>query len=138
MLSFLFPSGDKELDIQLSVENPISVDAETYTINCCITNTSTEIKKFCTYFTPFENLSGEIFKIKKSDSSKVDYVGVMKKRKGPKETDYISLNPGKSINTVIDIKKGYDFSGPGTYKVQFKGRDINNLSKSNKLKLIIQ
>lgn len=138
LLSFnLTVSSQNNMEVTLKSDSQISLSADTYEIICTVTNTSEAEQKFCKFYTPFEGINGDIFTIKKGWFGSVDYKGVMKKRTAPTEDDYISLAPGESKTTTVNLKKAYDFSSSGTYKIQFCGRTINGLPHSNKIKVNI-
>jgi peptidyl-Lys metalloendopeptidase len=92
-------------------EEPILVDMELRNL----ANTPRYVLK---WYTPFEGVAGEIFKVD-HDGETVPYRGILAKRGDPEASDYIEIAAGASAEASVDLAPSYDLSAPGTYRVEF-------------------
>lgn len=96
--------------------------------------------------TPLEcTFSTDMFHVSKKGVV-VPYIGRMITRGAPKNSDYLSINPEKSLTTIIDISKGYSIESPGTYTITMNPRYFSirsegandNLLKAESNTIVIQ
>jgi peptidyl-Lys metalloendopeptidase len=111
ILSLLhFSSG---LQVQLS--------GETHALAVSLTNDGVEPLVFLVYKTPFDShnevFHGDIFEVRHSSGAKAVYSGIEIYRR-PVISDFITLRSGQTIQTVLDLHKGYHFAEVGEYTVQ--------------------
>lgn len=77
--------------------------------------------------TPLEGLNSNLFDITGPDGEKVPYLGKIVSRPAPDPAkDYITIQPGKSIEKEIDINDAYHIEKDGTYSLShnFKMLDL--------------
>jgi len=86
-------------------------------------NKSDQIIHFLKWYTPFEGIKGDLFRITLNERV-VRYEGRMVKRGEPDIDDYISIDPGKSVDTTVDLSMAYSLDKPGLYQVNY----IRNIS----------
>lgn len=86
-------------------------------------NKSDQILYLLKWYTPFEGFNGDLFRIT-LNGQVVRYEGRMVKRGEPDIDDYISIGPGKSVDTTVDLSMAYSLDKPGLYQVNF----IRNIS----------
>jgi len=111
LLSLLhFSSG---LQVQLS--------GEAHALAVSLTNDGVEPLVFLVYKTPFDThhevFHGDIFDIRHSSGVKAVYSGIEIYRR-PVISDFVTLRSGQTIQTVLDLHKGYHFAEAGEYTVQ--------------------
>ena len=65
-------------------------------------------------------LQNKIFVIKRG-KQEVDYIGVLVKRRSPTVTDFVLLNPGESMQTLLRLDNSYAFKlGKHHYSIQYR------------------
>ncbi len=83
-------------------------------------------KTFCKWHTPFEPLMSKYLDI--TGSAEAAYQGPMAKRIMPPPAEsYVTIKPGDSLSTKVDITKGYDIRSLGTYYVNYNSENISGL-----------
>lgn len=90
-------------------------------IRFTLTNTSDKPMHVLTWQTPLEGFNGNIFRVTR-DGVPVMYVGKVVKRGAPRPEDYRTVEPGKSIETEVDLSQAYAIYEPGDYSVEFASR----------------
>lgn len=101
-----FGTGDRVL-VKVNISNP--------------TNSQIKILK---WFTPAMGVEAPIFSITR-DGKAVAYLGKLAKRMAPTDADYITLPPGGSISSEVDLTEYYDLSASGNYSVQYNVASAN-------------
>lgn len=86
-----------------------------------LTNRSAETLWVLTWYTPLEGLAGEILRVER-DGEAVPYRGILADRSDPVGEDYRAIAAGESVSAVVDLTPVYDFSSPGTYRIDFRSR----------------
>jgi len=88
-----------------------------------VTNTHSHPTSFCVYNTPAEGIRGRILEVRRTDPNpkEIEYRGIMVKRAPPTAENYLTLAPGESFRTSVNINDAYDISEPGTYEIKSKG-----------------
>jgi peptidyl-Lys metalloendopeptidase len=84
-----------------------------------LTNNTEETVKVLKWFTPFEGIRGNIFLVQ-LDNKTVTYRGRLVKRGDPRPEDFLVIEAGQSISTVVDLSSAYDLTNKGTYSVEYK------------------
>jgi hypothetical protein len=103
----------------------------TVLLSLTVTNLGSENACFCDYHTPFEGIRNDFLTVIGPDGKQMHYLGMMAKRLPPTEKNFSEVGPGKSVRVGFDAWKGYSFSEPGIYRVQFLGNEtINGLPDS--------
>jgi hypothetical protein len=72
------------------------------------------------WHTPLEGLLSNCLKVTR-DGVEIPYQGPMFKRGDPDADSYVTLAPGGSAEEKIEASLAYDFSQPGTYRIEFRG-----------------
>ena len=101
-----FGTGDRVL-VKVNISNP--------------TNSQIKILK---WLTPAMGVEAPIFSITR-DGKAVAYLGKLAKRMAPTDADYITLPPGGSISSEVDLAEYYDLSASGNYSVQYNIASAN-------------
>jgi hypothetical protein len=70
--------------------------------------------------TPLEGLRGDDFLVVR-DGIEVPYEGPTFKRGDPTARNYLTMEPGKSLEAEVDLALAYDFGKPGHYRIVFRG-----------------
>ena len=94
-----------------------------------LTNTSSEGLFVLNWFTPFEGLAGDIFRVQR-DGVSLPYHGIQVKRGVPIPEHYVWLDPGGSATAEVDLAEGYDLSQPGRYTLQFRSPRLSHTAKT--------
>jgi peptidyl-Lys metalloendopeptidase len=99
----------------------VQLSGEAHALACSLTNDGVEPLVFLVYKTPFDThnqvFHGDIFDIRHSSGVKAVYSGIEIYRR-PVISDFVTLRPGQTIETVLDLHKGYHFAEAGVYTVQ--------------------
>jgi peptidyl-Lys metalloendopeptidase len=90
-------------------------------IRFMITNTTDKQVNILKWHTPLEGFNANIFLVKR-DGTPVNYIGRVVKRGTPQPEDYVSIAPGETVTTVVDISSAYEIYERGEYSVEFKSR----------------
>jgi len=65
-------------------------------------------------------IENNVFRIV-SDGKSVEYSGILAKRQPPGPGDFRKIEPGRTLETVVNLSKAYDFfPGSHTYRVTYK------------------
>jgi len=124
--SVLAARGSAEVRITAAKEALSAEDG--ILVNVTISNPNKSVIKILRWYTPFDGVKQDLFAV--SVNGKVaEYIGPEYKRPAPTEKDYITLNPGESIDTVIDLAGFYDFSESGYYQISYKAEGQNIFSR---------
>ncbi|NIM14355.1 MAG: peptidase M35 [Candidatus Aminicenantes bacterium] len=120
MPRFLAQAEDvEELTCSLQAERAEYGAAEAIILRFTLTNNSDKTLNVLKWRTPLEGFNADIFLVE-IEGKRVIYIGRLVKRGAPPPEDYVSLAPGKSVSSVVDIGKGYAVYDAGDYSVQFK------------------
>jgi len=99
-------------------------------VNVSISNPNRSAIKILRYFTPVDGIKQNLFDLSVNGQT-AEYIGPDYKRPAPTEKDYITLNPGESIDTVVDLAGFYDLSESGYYRISYKAEGQNIFSRDN-------
>ena len=72
------------------------------------------------WHTPLEGLLSNCLKVTRG-GVEIPYQGPMFKRGDPDADSYVALAPGAAAEQKIEASLAYDFSQPGTYRIEFRG-----------------
>jgi len=133
----------KDIEVLTSIESKITTNKSTYKINEPI-ELSMEVKNigkkdytFLPWKTPVENrFTGPCLNII-YNNKRIDYSGIMVKRKPPTEKDYITLKTGAVTKGKVNLLDGYKLTEKGTYTIQFMEAN-KSLPKSNSIKIEVE
>ncbi len=103
-----------------------------------VKNSTGKPQKFCTYHTLFEGLRNDLFLVKRTDGTVIDYRGMMAKRAPPGDDDFITLAPGEErVSKPVDLGEGYAFDS-GAFTVMFPGNGISELPASAPVIVVVK
>jgi peptidyl-Lys metalloendopeptidase len=111
-----FLAGLALVACQLPVQ--LSGDVEALTVS--LTNLNSQPVAFLVWNTPFDThnevFHAPIFDIQDSTGVRPVYSGIIIKRH-PVITDFLTIRPGQTISTTLNLHKGYNFPEAGEYTV---------------------
>jgi peptidyl-Lys metalloendopeptidase len=84
-----------------------------------ITNTGKEDVSILTWNTPLDRLITDCLDVSVNGKN-VEYDGPMVKRAAPKESDYLVIKAGQTVEAEYPVSDAYDTSRPGSYEVKLK------------------
>jgi peptidyl-Lys metalloendopeptidase len=70
------------------------------------------------WFTPADGVDESLFTVTR-DGQPVAYTGARVKRPAATDGDYLVLEPGASVSSVVDLGDFYDFTGTGRYEISY-------------------
>lgn len=112
---------EAELQVQPTLDN-----GKVVSMRFTLHNRTAERVKVLKWNTPFEGVAGEIFDIKR-DGQPVSYYGILVKRGNPLPEDYISIEPGGTKSSDVNLAESYDFSKAGDYDIDFRSPKVSHL-----------
>ncbi len=71
------------------------------------------------WYLPEKELTDPLFEVTR-DGERVEYVGPLVKRRVPTDEDAITLAPGMTLSTVVQLSSVYNMTQSGNYVVQYK------------------
>jgi len=89
-------------------------------ITFSLTNEGVSSARMLRWQTPLDGIEADIFEVT-LDGEPVPYIGKLIKRAAPVAADFIEIQPGETVSTVIDLSAVYDMSRRGEYAVRFRG-----------------
>lgn len=101
-------------------------------VNVAITNPTKSAIKILRWHTPFDGVKEDLFAVT-VNGKPAEYIGAEYKRAAPTEKDYITLNPGQLMETVVDLAGFYDFSESGYYQISYKTEGQNIFSRETNI-----
>lgn len=88
-----------------------------------LTNESDTTLRVLKWDTPFDGFKSDMFHVEYSGKKAV-YLGRVYKRGTPTEADYLTLEPGQSVEQQVDFTEAYDLPEADHYNVAFKQQHI--------------
>jgi len=89
-------------------------------VQVSLKNTGSSSLTMLVWNTPFDDMSdvfrAPIFDVKHASGVSATYSGIIMKR-AIDVSDFVTLRPGQSLDTVLDLTKGYHFPLAGTYEI---------------------
>lgn len=140
-------SSEQQIETKTSASKLVSslkATQKNYTLNDTIsleftvTNPTKETIRFTQYHTPFEGMMSIFLDVKDGEGNEINYIGAMTRRiMPPPENTYHTLAPGESKSVTFPLKKGYDITKPGTYKISYIPTSINEIQGGKTLKITV-
>ena len=94
--------------------------------------------RLCIWHTPLEGIASNILDVHDSSGNLVDFQGMMLKRGQPRESDYVTLQPGQPLSATFEVTDEYAVTAGETYTVKFIGSpSINGLPDSNVVEIVV-
>lgn len=109
------------LDVRVSVPNPVLRGDVDVTVTVTVTNTARHPVNLLKWQLPTDELEGALFKISRDDQP-VAYLGPMIKRTAPQAADKVKLDAGASLSYEVELTGAYDLSQSGRYKIEYASR----------------
>jgi len=78
--------------------------------------------------TPLEGLRSDCLSVNKN-GKKVSYDGLLIKRGQPGPNDFVTLQPGQSTSSKINVGEAYNIASPGKVKVDYKPEKLTVLNE---------
>jgi len=121
LLLALFGFACGQLDVTIHSEvTSIDATVDAFPVTVTITNKHPVPVTACVWETPLDDASdvfrGDMFYIIHAQGEKATYAGILARRR-PVLSDFVTLLPGQSINSSLDLFKGYWFPRKGGYLV---------------------
>ncbi len=104
---------------ELATERTWLAQADDVTMRFSVTNEGATPIRLLKWATPFEEVGQNLFAVG-LNGEEVRYIGKMYKRGTPQAKDYLTLAPGESLSTSVELSSLYDMSRPGEYTVQYR------------------
>ena len=101
-----FGTGDRVV-VRVNISNP--------------TNSQVRILK---WLTPALGVEASLFNVTR-DGKAVAYLGKLVKRAAPTESDYLTIAPGGSVTSDVNLADYYDLSASGNYSVKYNVASAN-------------
>lgn len=121
-----FVSSGADLQAFLSAPDQVSL-CDPIPMEFTVTNQSDRTLYLLKWYTPLEGIAGKIFRATR-DGQELDYLGIMAMRGDPTQDQYVTLEPSESASAEFDISDYFDFSQPGTYRVDYQSPWISYVS----------
>ncbi|OAQ42254.1 hypothetical protein A5893_03845 [Pedobacter psychrophilus] len=91
-------------------------------------NTTDSVRQFCKWHTPFEPLMSKYLDVISTEGVEAEYQGPMAKRMMPPPADsYVSINPGDSLKSVVNLNKAYRFPKAGKYVIKYNSVNMSGI-----------
>ncbi len=114
----------KSAEVFLTLEKNAFAADESVLVNVSISNPTRRDIKILRWFTPLDGVKEDLFRVTVFGKT-VEYVGADYKRPAPTEKDYITLKPGETIETTVDLAGYYDLSDSGYYQIEYNVESLN-------------
>jgi peptidyl-Lys metalloendopeptidase len=109
-----------QLTSRLDVDKSWLGEQDDVFVRFTLTNEGTESARVLAWQTPLRGLEANILAVG-LNGQPVAYLGRLVKRAAPTAADYITLAPGRSLSTRIELSAVYDLGLPGEYTVAYRG-----------------
>jgi hypothetical protein len=120
MSSMNHSPGEVNVAYQLVAQDNFKA-GEPVKVKFILENKSVNVLYFLKWYTPFEGLNSDMFKVT-LNGVEIPYEGRLVKRGAPALEDYQSVSPGSSIETVLDLSLVYNMKTSGKYSIEFRGK----------------
>jgi peptidyl-Lys metalloendopeptidase len=130
--NMLSQKEDFDLEASLEVKEMASL-GESVNVKFTLYNTTDEPLIVLKWQTPLEGVIGEPFSVKR-DGKEVSYFGILVKRGAPLPDEYVTIEPGAFVSSVVDLTNSYDFSQPGDYEIEFISPSVSHVVRKESAK----
>ncbi len=120
----VFAGRSENAQVSLSFEKQVVNYNDGVLVKVGISNPGKQEIRILRWLTPADGVKDDLFAVT-VDGKQVEYIGADYKRPAPTEKDYLTLKPGESIATTIDLSSFYDFSESGLYQVNYKAESFD-------------
>ncbi len=109
--------------VSLSVDKESFAESDDVIVHVAITNPNDFPIRILKWFTPLNGVERSLFTVTRNGEP-VPYIGKMVKRAAPTEADYITLEPGASVTSDVNLAEVYALSVSDHYQVAY---DVTSL-----------
>lgn len=109
-----------QLSSHLEVDKAWLGEQDDVVVRFTLTNEGSEKARVPAWQTPLRGIDNNLFAVG-LNGERVAYTGRLVKRAAPTAQDYITLAPGQSITTRVELSSSYDLGLPGEYTIQYRG-----------------
>jgi hypothetical protein len=122
--------GANELKVLMSSQKTLAWGSgEAVKLHFALINLTTDQLYVLDWFTPFEGMAGDIFRII-YDGRPVKYQGNLAERGNPTPESYLLIEPVGAAIIEVNLSKVYDFSRPGRYTIAYKSPRLSDIAWS--------
>jgi peptidyl-Lys metalloendopeptidase len=111
-------AADLTVSIAPAVEQSVLSPAEGAMLRFAITNTTDGELAFVRYNTPLGGFENDLFTVYR-DGNQLPYIGKMALRLGPTTEDWVVLEAGETVESIINLAEAYDMRAGGNYVIRF-------------------
>jgi peptidyl-Lys metalloendopeptidase len=107
-----------ELAVSVSASQTTLAASDSVSVDLTLTNIGSHRIRLLSWYTAADGLEDDLFQVT-LDGKQVAYTGPHYKRPLPVASDYLTLDPGKSITRTVDLTGFYDLSQTGNYGIRY-------------------
>lgn len=112
------PAPEMHATVQLTADRTTFSAGAPVLVHVRITNPGRQRVMLLRWRTPLDGVTAALFAVTR-DGVNVPYAGRMAKRPEPTDADYVTLEPGASVTTDVDIAQLYALETPGYSTVAY-------------------
>lgn len=109
--------------ITLNFEKTAFAADESVPVVVSIRNEGKAAARVLRWLTPLDGVTDDLFAVT-IDGKPIEYIGADYKRAAPTDKDYITLQPGETYETTVDLAGYYDLSQTGFYQVSYRAESV--------------
>ncbi|UVW27917.1 M35 family metallo-endopeptidase [Massilia sp. H6] len=88
-------------------------------VQVTLSNTGLAPQFILKWHTPVEGIQAPLFEVQR-DGQPVPYLGIEAKRPAPGPNDYVRLEPGASISSIVELSALYEMNVTGAYTLRYR------------------
>lgn len=112
------PPMEMHATVRLTADRTTFAAGAPVLVHVTIANPGRQRVMLLRWRTPLDGVTAPLFAVTR-DGADVPYAGRMAKRPEPTDADYVTLEPGASVTTDVDLAKLYALETPGRYTVAY-------------------
>lgn len=120
--------------VSLSAAKQSFDSSEPVVVHVKISNPNRQVLQILKWQTPAEGLKAPLFFVM-LNGVPLQYLGTIYKRTTPTENDYITLNPGDSLDYDVTLSDYYSFAETGDYEIVYDTASLNMYSGDGDAKI---
>lgn len=93
--------------------------SEAVNMHVRISNPNTKALRILKWHIPANGLQGSLFIIVTQNGNAIPYIGAIYKRAAPTDADYLTLEPGASLEYDVNLSNDYAFTESGEYEIAY-------------------
>lgn len=123
-LSFLLavatiPALAQEVSVTLQPLRQNFARSDDVQVQVTLSNTGLAPQFILKWHTPVEGVEAPLFDVQR-DGQPVRYLGIEAKRPAPSPNDYVRLEPGASITSIVELSALYEMNVTGAYTLRYR------------------